>query len=470
MTVACWKFAGQKMPLGHRSFTHYIFTMLELTPSRRDFLKTSATLTGGLMLSGLPLAQAANSLTDDTIKVALVGCGGRGTGAAAQALLTKQNVKLVAMADAFRDRLDDAYKALTADNIEDLTGVDGNLRSRIDVPEDRKYVGFDAYKKAMQHADVVILTTPPGFRPMHFAEAVAMGKHVFMEKPVATDAIGVRKVLAAAEEAKRKKLNVVVGLQRHYQAVYRRWVDMLHNGVIGDIVAGRVYWNSGGVWVRERKPGMTEMEYQMRNWYYFNWLCGDHITEQHIHNLDVGNWVKQGYPVRAQGMGGRQVRVGKEFGEIFDHHTVEFEYADGSRIFSQCRHQEGTRDAVTEGFQGTNGTAPMPGKILTRSGYAMLDYDSRKDANPYQVEHDELFEAIAKGEYKFMDAENGAKSTMTSILGRMATYSGQIMEWDAAMGSNINLLPDRFDWNASPKVLPGADGMYACAVPGVTKY
>lgn len=436
---------------------------------RRDFLKTTALTTGGLMLSGLPLVQAANSLVDDTIKVALVGCGGRGTGAAMQALLTKQNVKLVAMADAFRDRLDDAYKALTADDISDWSGSSGSVKNRIDVPEERKYVGFDAYKQAMQHADVVILTTPPGFRPIHFEEAIRMGKHVFMEKPVATDAPGVRKVLETAQLAKQKQLNVVVGLQRHYQTVYRRWVELLQEGAIGDVLAGRVYWNGGGVWVKERKPTMTEMEYQMRNWYYFNWLCGDHIVEQHIHNIDVGNWVKKAYPVRAHGIGGRQIRVGKDFGEIFDHHTVEFEYADGSRMYSQCRHQAGTRESVTEGFHGTNGSAPEPGVILTRSGHVLLKHDSRKDPNPYQVEHDELFEAIAKREYKFADAENGAKSTMTAILGRMATYSGQLVEWDAALNSNVSLMPEKIDWKANPKLLPGKDGMYACAIPGVSK-
>jgi myo-inositol 2-dehydrogenase / D-chiro-inositol 1-dehydrogenase len=436
---------------------------------RRGFLKTGAVLTGGAMLAGLPLAQAANSLVDDVIKVALVGCGGRGTGAAMQALLTKQNVKLVAMADAFRDRLDDAYKAITSDDLSDWSGAGGSVKSRVDVPEERKYVGFDAYKKAMAHADVVILTTPPGFRPMHFEEAVRTGKHVFMEKPVATDAIGVRKVLEMAEVAKQKKLNVVVGLQRHYQTVYRKWVEMLQQGVIGDIVASRVYWNGGGVWVKERQPKMTEMEYQMRNWYYFNWLCGDHIVEQHIHNLDVGNWVKQAYPVKAHGIGGRQVRVGKDFGEIYDHHIVEYEYADGSRMFSQCRHQAGTWESVTEAFHGSNGSAPEPGTLLTRSGHVILKYDARKDPNPYQVEHDELFEALSKGEYKFADAENGAKATMTAILGRMATYSGAVVKWDDALASNVNLMPDRLDWQASPKVLPGKDGMYGCAVPGVTK-
>jgi myo-inositol 2-dehydrogenase / D-chiro-inositol 1-dehydrogenase len=346
----------------------------------------------------------------------------------------------------------------------------------VQVPEEHKFTGFDGYKKAIALADVVILTTPPGFRPIHFEEAVRQGKHIFTEKPMAVDAPGVRKVLEAAEIAKQKKLNVVVGLQRHYQTVYRRWVDMMQAGAIGEIMTSHVYWNNDGVWVRSRdefskKAGrpLTEMEYQMRNWYYFNWLCGDHITEQHIHNLDVGNWVKNAYPVRAQGMGGRQVRVGKDFGEIFDHHFVEYEYEDGSRMFSQCRHQPGTLSRVTEVFQGTNGSAPQPGVLLTRSGHELFKHDGRNDPNPYQVEHDELFEAIAMGQYRYADAENGAMATMTSILGRMATYSGQVVEWKDAMASNINLMPQKFDWNAPPPVLPGADGMYACAIPGVTK-
>jgi len=437
--------------------------------SRRDFLKTSTMLTGGAMLGSLPLSHAANSLMDDTIKVAIIGCGGRGTGAALQALMARQNVKLVAMADAFKHRLDEAYKSLTADDLTDTLGVEGSVKNRVDVPEERRYVGFDAYKKAMTHADVVILATPPGFRPAHFSEAVAQGKQIFMEKPVAVDPAGIRQVLAAAEEAKKKKLNVVVGLQRHYQTVYRRWVEKLQQGAIGDIVASRVYWNMGALWVHPRKKDQTEMEYQMDNWYYFNWLCGDHIVEQHVHNLDVSNWVKQAYPVKAYGSGGRQVRVGKAYGEIYDHHVVEYEYADGSRMFSQCRQIPGTRDAVTEAFHGTNGTAPWPGKILTRSGHTIWEHDSKNDGNPYQIEHDELFEAIAKGEFKFADAENAAKSTMTAIMGRLATYSGQVIEWDAAMKSEIILAPDRLAWDALPKVLPGPDGLYPCAIPGVTK-
>ena len=436
---------------------------------RRDFVKASSLTMGGLMLSPALMAKAHID-GDDSIKIGVIGCGGRGTGAVAQALSTKQNVKLVAMADAFRDRLDKCYEHITTKDFTDWSsGEPIDMNARVQVPEENKFTGFDGYKKVIDLADVVILTTPPGFRPMHFEAAINAGKHVFMEKPLATDGPGIRKVLETAKVAKEKKLNVVVGLQRHYQKVYRNWVEMLQEGVIGDIVTSHVYWNSGGVWVRERQPGQTEMEYQMRNWYYFNWLCGDHICEQHIHNIDVSNWVKNAYPVKAYGMGGRRMRTGKDHGEIFDHHFVEFEYADGAKMYSQCRHWKGTASSVTESFQGTNGSAPKPGVILTKSGYAIMNYNDKKDPNPYQVEHDELFEAIAKGEYKFADAENGAKSTMTSILGRMATYSGQVVSWDDAINSQVSLMPEKFDWNAMPPIVPNEDGYYPVPTPGVTK-
>ena len=427
--------------------------------SRREFVKRSAMLAGGAM--GIPLLSKANyySGSDDAIKIALIGCGGRGTGAAAQACSTKQNVKLVAMADAFRDRIDNSFKELTGEE---------NIKSKIDVPEERKYTGFDAYKKAMAHADVVILTTPPGFRPIHFEEAVNQGKQIFMEKPVATDPAGIKRVLDAAVIAKQKKLNVVVGLQRHYQDSYRALYANKH--LIGDITSAQAWWNNDGVWVNPRKYNQTEMEYQMRNWYYFNWLCGDHITEQHIHNIDVINWFKGAYPVKAQGMGGRQVRKGKDHGEIFDHHYVEFHYADGSILNSQCRHIPGTMSKVDELLQGTKGKIFCGEKsIKDHAGKVLFQYD-KKDNNPYQTEHDELFDAIAKGEYKFADAENGAKSTMTSILGRMATYSGQVVDWDKAINSGISIMPKTFDWNAMPPVVPDEDGRYPIAVPGKTKY
>ena len=429
--------------------------------TRRDFVKTSAMITGGMMAAPLLARTNFFSGSDNVIKVALVGCGGRGTGAATQALSTKQNVKLVAMADAFRDRLDSSYKEMTSN--------ESDVKTRVDVPEERKYTGFDAYKKAMAHADVVILTTPPGFRPIHFEEAVNQGKQIFMEKPVATDPNGIKRVLAAAEIAKQKKLNVVVGLQRHYQNSYRELYAK--KGLIGDITSAQAWWNNDGVWVNPRKEGQTEMEYQMRNWYYFNWLCGDHIVEQHIHNMDVINWFKGGYPVKAQGMGGRQVRKGKDFGEIFDHHYVEFQYADGSILNSQCRHIPGTMSKVDELLIGTKGKIFCgAAQIKDHNGKVLLQFDRKTENNPYQTEHDELFAAIAKGEYKFADAENGAKSTMTAIMGRMATYSGQVLEWDKILNSGIDIMPKEYAWNAMPPVLPDADGFYPVAIPGKTKY
>lgn len=434
---------------------------------RREFVKTAGLASGAILAA--PLLSNANfySGASDTIKVALIGCGGRGTGAAVQALRSKQNVKLVAMADAFRDRIDSAYKAITGDLSE--AGITGDINKLIDVPEERKFVGFDAYKQAIALADVVILTTPPGFRPIHFEEAVNQNKHIFMEKPVATDPEGVKKVLTAAAVAKSKKLNVVVGLQRHYQNSYRELFK--RKDMIGEITSAQAWWNNDGVWVNKRKDGQTEMEYQMRNWYYFNWLCGDHITEQHIHNIDVINWFKGAYPVKAQGMGGREVRKGKDNGEIFDHHYVEFHYADGSILNSQCRHIKNTMSKVDELIIGTKGKIFCgAANIRDHKGGLLYQFDRKTENDPYQTEHDELFAAIAKGEYKFADAENGAKSTMTSILGRMATYSGKLVEWDKALNCGLNLQPSAYTWNTLPQSLPDANGQYKIAVPGVTKF
>jgi len=298
---------------------------------------------------------------------------------------------------------------------------------------------------------------------------VNQGKQIFMEKPVATDPAGIQKVLAAAEIAKQKKLNVVVGLQRHYQNSYRALYAK--KDLIGDITSAQAWWNNDGVWVKPRKYNQTEMEYQMRNWYYFNWLCGDHITEQHIHNIDVINWFKGAYPVKAQGMGGRQVRKGKDHGEIYDHHYVEFHYADGSILNSQCRHIPGTMSKVDELMTGTKGKIFCgAAHIKDHAGNVLFQFDKTKENDPYQAEHDELFAAIAKGEYKFADAERGAKSTMTSILGRMATYSGQVVDWEKAIASGISIMPKVFEWNAMPPTVPDEDGRYPIAVPGKTKY
>jgi predicted dehydrogenase len=288
---------------------------------------------------------------------------------------------------------------------------------------------------------------------------------------VATDPAGIQKVLAVAQEAKKKKLNVVVGLQRHYQTSYRELMKRLKDGAIGDVVSAQAWWNSDGVWVKPRKAGMTEMEYQMRNWYYFNWLCGDHITEQHVHNIDVINWALDAYPVTAQGMGGREVRKGKDHGEIFDHHFVEFQYENGVMLNSQCRHQKGTMSKVDELVVGTKGKIFYnDARITDLKGKVIYQFDKKTENQPYQTEHDELFDAIAKGQYKFWDSERGAKSTMTSILGRMATYSGQPIAWDKAINSGIDLQPTVYAWDAKLPNMPNSEGLYAVAVPGVTKF
>lgn len=434
--------------------------MLKSESTRREFLKTGSALSlGAVTLASL--SNNAFAAGDDTIRVGLVGCGGRGSGAAAQALSTAGNVKLVAMGDAFEDRLERSLKGIKAE-LKDRA-------SMVEVDEEHKFVGFDAYKQVIDSdVDMVILATPPGFRPIHFEAAVAAGKHVFMEKPVATDAPGIRKVLAAAQEAKKKNLKVGVGLQRHHSAKYKETIARLQDGAIGDIRALHVYWNGGGVWdprnTREEVSG--EMEYQMRNWYYYNWLCGDHICEQHIHNLDVGNWVKDSYPVKCQGMGGRQYRTDKKYGEIYDHFAVEYTYEDGTKMFSQCRHIPNCWNSVSEHAIGAKGFSNIgDGKYETADDkWRFRD----KDPNHYQVEHDDLFHAI-RNDISYNEAENGAKSTLTSIMGRMATYSGKEVSFEEALNSQIDLMPTEFSWDANPPVMPLADGSYPIPMPGITR-
>src|SRR5205809_619299 len=359
--------------------------------NRRDFLKTtSAAIAGTSVLGGLSVERSAFAAGGDTLKLALIGCGGRGSGAADQALSTEGPLKLVAMADTFKDRLESSLSSLAAKH-----------KDKVDVAPERQFIGFEAYKQAIALADVVILATPPGFRPMQFEEAVRQGKHVFTEKPVATDAPGVRRFLAAAEEAKRKNLKVGVGLQRHHQAGYLETMKRLHGGEIGDIVSMRCYWNGTTPWVKpraqlEKAAGrkLSEMEYQMRNWYYFVWTCGDHIVEQHIHNLDVINWLKKGHPVKARGNGGVEMRKGPDDGEIFDHHVVEFEYADGSICFSQCRHQLGCWNEVSEYAIGTKGKCDVSGYSMKFfNGDSSWRFKKEGAKDPYQQEHDDLFDA-----------------------------------------------------------------------------
>lgn len=433
-------------------------------PSRREFLKSSsAAALGAGVLGQISMASGAFAGVDETIRIGLIGCGGRGTGAASQALSTAGPVKLVAMGDAFDDHLDRSLK-----QIQNSPAV-AQQPERVEVDDDHKFVGFDAYQKVIDSdVDLVILATPPGFRPIHVEAAVAAGKHVFMEKPVATDAPGVRKVLDAVQAAKQKNLKLGVGLQRHHQFTYLDTMQRIKDGAIGDVVGLRVYWNGGGVWDprKARDEVSGEMEYQMRNWYYYNWLCGDHIVEQHIHNLDVGNWVKDAYPVRCVGMGGRQVRTDKKYGEIFDHHAVQYEYADGTFMFSECRHIPNCWNSVTEHAQGTKGTADISGAKINAGGEKWR-YSGKKN-NPYQTEHDDLFAAIRENR-SYNEGENGAFSTMTAIMGRMATYSGKPVAWEDALSSSISVMPATFGWDALPPTLPNKNGEYPIPVPGVTK-
>ena len=437
--------------------------------SRRGFIRaTGGAVAGGALLGALAPERFAHAASGtDEIKLALIGCGGRGSGAANQALSTYPlgPVKLVAMADVHEDRLKGALS-----NLQKTHGA------RVDVPEDKQFLGFDAFKKAIAVCDVAILSTPPGFRPMQFEEAVKQGKNIFMEKPVASDATGVRTVLAAAEEAKKKGLKVGVGLQRRHQKGYLETIAKLQDGAIGDITSMRAYWNGSRPWQNkradlEKKYGrkLTEMEYQLRNWYYFTWICGDHIVEQHIHNIDVINWVKNGHPVKARGMGGREIDYGgTDDGEIFDHFACQFEYEDGSICFSECRHQPQTWSSVSEYVQGTKGKSDVSGNRISVTGGDSWRYKNEGAKDPYQQEHDDLFDAIRNNK-EYNEAFYGAESTMTAIFGRMAAYSGKELEWKAALDSKIALLPKELGWDKPTPVNPGPDGHYPRAIPGKTQ-
>lgn len=432
--------------------------------SRRNFVKKTTLSAGGVMLLGsLPVSASAYAQGSDILKVALIGCGGRGTGAANQTLAADEGVKLVAMADIFSDRLNNSLEQLSQ-----RYGPD-----KLDVPDENKFIGFNAYKDAIELADVVLLATPPGFRPFHFEEAIRQNKHVFMEKPVATDAPGIRKVLAAGREAQRKNLNVVVGLQRRYQRNYNEVKERIDNGVIGDIISGQVYWNEERAWMKERLPEYTEMEYQLRNWFYFTWLSGDLPLEQHIHNLDVANWFIGEYPAKAEGMGGRTIRTGKEYGNIFDHNFIELTYPGGAKVMSQCRHHPGTVIRVAEMFQGTKGTCQIG------SGYSpiirdrltdnmLYEFEDKNDVSGYQIEHNDLYSAIRNGNI-INNTDYAAKSNLSAIMVRMASYSGKTITWDDAMNGQKVLVPEVSSFDDMPPILPDKDGFYPIAIPGVTE-
>ena len=340
---------------------------------------------------------------------------------------------------------------------------------QVDVPDDRVFTGWDAYKHAIKEADVVLCATPPGFRPQHFEEVIRQGKHAFIEKPVATDVAGVKRVLAAGEEAKKKRLNVCVGLQRRYQPSYMEMVKRIHDGAIGDVRYLRVFWNAQARAGLERNEGESELSYQMRNWYFFTWLSGDHILEQHVHNLDVAHWIMGAMPVKAQGLGGRQVRKAKINGQIFDHHFVEFEYENGAHLFSQCHQMAGKcYRTVSEHAHGTKGEAHMTDhQRFELNGKVLGDRRAASSEDGHQLEHFAFFENIRTGKVR-NDAEYGANSTLMGIMGRMATYTGQTITREQALNSKEVLVPDIANCDAQPPVKPDADGWYPGAMPGIT--
>lgn len=448
-----------------------------LPASRRTFLQGSAVAAAAASLTSLvPKVHAAG---DDVLKIALVGCGNRGTGAAANALQTSPAVKLWAMADAFADRLAQSRTALTTGGKVSRGSVPPEVAARVDVPTERQFVGLDAYKHAIDAVDVVLLCGPPGFRPEHFEYAVSRGKHVFMEKPVATDPTGIRRVLAAAEVAKQKGLKVGVGLQRHHEEKYLETIRRLKEGAIGDIRMLRCYWNGGTIKQPVDRAGLTELEFQVRNWYFFTWLSGDHIVEQHVHNLDVCNWIMGAPPVSALGMGGRQMRTGPSYGDIFDHHAVEYTYADGTKMFGVCRQMPGCEPLVGEFAVGTKGEVDVGNgriKPAAKSDAVAWEFPRPRGGakgtagpNPYQVEHDALFRAI-RSDTPHMEAKTGAQATMTAILGRMATYTGRTVTWEEGFNSPRALGPAQIvDWQTKPLTLPDAAGLYKLPQPGLIR-
>ena len=446
-------------------------------PTRRKFLAGVGATAAGL--GYLPISASANVAGSDRIKVGLVGTGGRGSGAVLQTLKANPAAQLVAAGDAFQSRLhgDGPRKAGGLELIKEQI-QQRKLEGQIDLPEARQFTGFDAYKEVIDNCDLVLLATTPGFRPLHFEAAVEAGKHVFMEKPVCIDAHGYNRVIRAAKQADEKNLKVVVGLQRHYQEVYLQAFEKVHSeGLIGDIISAQCYWNGARPWTVAREEGWGELEYQMHNWYHFTYLCGDHICEQHVHNLDVINWFmsadneRGGHPVSAQGMGGRTGWEDPKTSQIFDHHYVEFRYDNGKIMNSQCRQVKGCKNRVGEEIHGSKGILSLAnGEIKDFSGKTLWRYRAPREgvANPFQVEHDRLHAAI-KEDSKLNNAYYGADSSFTAVLGRLATYTGQEVTWDDAIASDFSLLPDDLDWNKPAPVQPQADGTYKSPMPGVTK-
>ncbi|HEY5912510.1 MAG TPA: Gfo/Idh/MocA family oxidoreductase [Verrucomicrobiae bacterium] len=441
-----------------------------LTVSRRNFLKhSSLAAAGAAAISQFPFVTTSHAAADDPIRIGLIGCGGRGTGAVADALgaatdvnypqagyhtenisahakLSTKNVQVVALADVFQDRLNSCREQLQ--------------KLGLNIPNEACFVGFDAYKQllALPQVNYVILATPPHFRPIHLKAAIEAGKNAFVEKPVAVDGPGVRMVIEAGELAQSKNLGIVAGTQRRHMKSYTEAIKRLQDGAIGEILCARSYWNGGVIWVVERQPGWSDMEWQLRNWNYFTWIGGDHIVEQHVHNLDIMNWVLNAHPVKALALGGRQARPNQSFGHIYDHFAVEYEYPNGVRMFSQCRQMNGCEGKVEEAAVGTKGTSNC--KDWIRGADKSLVWRFRdKDTNPYQQEHQDLIDSIRSGK-PLNEAKTVAESTLTGIMGRESAYCGRSIEWDEALKSNTRLGPGKYEFGNVPFPEVAIPGQY----------
>ena len=423
-----------------------------MSETRREFLKTTAVV-GGTLAANMALLGNVHAAGDEVIRIGLVGCGGRGTGAADQCLKAHPSVRLVALADVFRDRADDC-----------LGQLQRNHRARIDLGNGnaRLFIGLDAADRLIGNVDLVLLATPPGFRATHIEAAVRARKHIFTEKPVCVDGPAARKCLAMHEEANRHRLSIVAGTQRRYQAGYLASMQKIHDGDIGQITSMRVYWNGGPLWSRERTAQMTDLEWQMRNWYYFTWLCGDHIVEQHVHNLDVANWaLRNGHPTRCVGLGGRQVRTAPLYGQIYDHFAIDYEYPNNVRVMSMCRQMPRCENNVSEAITGTRVTWTSGNYTITGLNGERAWRFPGPDNNPYDDEHVALINSIRTGR-PINDLKNVTESSLTAVMGRMACYTGQAVTWDQALNSTQNLMPERLTWDMNLPVPP-------VAMPGTTR-
>ena len=423
---------------------------------RRTFLKSTGTAVIGsaVLPMGFSIRQGY-AARREPLKVGLIGCGGRGTGAAAQALKADKDAELTCMADIFSDYLEESYQSLKKINPE-----------QVKVGNAQKFVGFDAYQKVLDAGvDVVILTTPPAFRPAHFKAAVDAGKHVFCEKPVAVDAPGVRSVLASARKAKEKGLSVVSGFTFRYDFPKRALFNRILDGEIGEVTSVFTARNGGGLWYKPRQDNWTEMEYQLRNWYYYDWLSGDYIVEMMVHSLDMMSWaLGDRLPIQATGTGGRQSRTESQWGNIYDHFAIEYEYENNIKGVHFSRQQKGCSNTNKVDIAGTEGFASVDvGKrIHATMGSERWDYKGESN-NPYETQHEELFASIRAGQ-PMNEGELMANSTMLAILGRMVGYSGQTITWEQAMNSAHKLGPaaDDYRWDLVVDVPP-------IAVPGITK-